>query len=86
MTYFNQTTLLGKWHSVLNKNTIVISIIEDNSEILIPISISNTIMNQVNNYCSIGDFFDVKGKILVKNENNIIFRADKIIIVPIDKT
>lgn len=84
MIYFNQIKLLGKWHSVLNKNMIIISIIENNSEVLIPISISNTIMNQVNTYCSIGEFLGVKGKTLVKNKNNIIIKAEKIIIVPIN--
>ena len=62
LNYFNQTTLLGKWYSVLNKNTIVISIIENNVEVLIPISISNSIMNQVINFCSIGRFQALKEK------------------------
>lgn len=86
MTYFNQTTLLGKWRSVLNKNTIIISIIEDNSEVLIPISISNGIMKQIKNYCNIGRFLCIKGKILIENKDNITIKAEKIMIIPIKKT
>lgn len=36
---------------------------------LISISISNTIMNQINDYCNIGEFLDIKGKILIENKN-----------------